>query len=1123
MAKNNETTTKFKVDISELVSGMQTAKRQIALANAEFKSATAGMDDWSKSADGVSAKLSQLDKTLSNQKSILSNLERQYELTAQQMGADSKEAENLRIKIENQKASIGKTEKEIRKYTESLNAIKTESNQSETALDKLSKTIADQENELKDLKTAYSNAVVEFGANSKEARNLALQIDKLSGELSDSKNQMNEATGSADKLDKSLADASKEAEKSAGGFTVLKGALADLVADGIKAVSGALGDLITDSANAYSQFRASTGIAVDAMGEYEDAIKSIYKNNFGESLEDVAQKMGKVKEVTGELDASKLQDMTEKAMTLEDVFDMDMSETLRGVQSLMTHFGMTSEEAFDYIASGAQNGLNYTDELGDNVSEYAGKFAEAGFTAEEYFQLLKNGADGGAYNLDKVNDAVNEITTRLGDGTIADTMTAIDEKTGEVKDGTGIWSAETEKLFEAWQNGEATQKSVMDSIVKDIQNAETEQEKMNLAATAFGTMAEDGGTKFIESLSSVGNTFTDVTGKANELANVKYDTPLAALQSIGRTLKVELLQPLVDKLTPVLSDLANWVTTNLPTFIDNVKELAGKSKEVVEKLKEWLPVIVSIGTGIATYFAVTKIIAFVNAIRSGEMALKLMAVAQKALNLVMSANPIGLVVAAIAALVAGFIYLWNTSEDFRQFWIDLWEKVKEITGVVVDAIVGFFTGLWEKITGIFDTVVNFFKENWQTILLFLINPFAGAFKLLYEKCEGFRNFVDGIVTAIKDFFVGLGTKIAEIATSIWSKIVEIFSPVVEWFSELFTSIWNTLSSVVQVIIELLKGCWTIITSVFEVAATWFSTNVIQPVANFFTGLWDKIVSGAKNAWNLVSGVFKIVATWFNTNVIQPVVKFFTSLWTSITTGASNAWTAVSGAFKSAANWFNTTLIQPVTKFFSDMWAKLKKGASDAWDGIKQVFGTVASFFEETFRKAWTKVKDVFSTGGKIFDGIKDGIVDSFKSIVNAIIRGINKVVSVPFNGINTALDKLRSIEILGKKPFGSLGSIEVPQIPELYQGGVLRKGQVGYLEGNGDEAVVPLEKNTGWLDEVAKRIVDRGGMAGAQAQTVNNNYNYEYNQTNNSPKALNRLEIYRQTRNQFNYATGGAV
>ena len=120
-----------------------------------------------------------------------------------------------------------------------------------------------------------------------------------------------------------------------------------------------------------------------------------------------------------------------------------MNETLRGVNSLMKQYGMTAQEAMDYIVRGTQNGLDKTNELGDNLSEYAGKFEQAGYSASEYFQLLQNGLQGGAYNLDKVNDAINEVTTRLADGTIGD---AID-----------LYSQKTQSLFLAWQNGEATQ------------------------------------------------------------------------------------------------------------------------------------------------------------------------------------------------------------------------------------------------------------------------------------------------------------------------------------------------------------------------------------------------------------------------------------------------------------------------------------------------------------------------------------------------------------------------------------------------------------------------------------------------------------------------------------------
>lgn len=107
-----------------------------------------------------------------------------------------------------------------------------------------------------------------------------------------------------------------------------------------------------------------------------------------------------------------------------------MNESLRGINALMEYFGLDAQKAMDLLVSGTQNGLDKTNELGDNLSEYSGKFAEAGYSAEEYFQLLENGLDAGAYNLDKVNDAINEVTTRIADGTIEDSMSKIDEKQG---------------------------------------------------------------------------------------------------------------------------------------------------------------------------------------------------------------------------------------------------------------------------------------------------------------------------------------------------------------------------------------------------------------------------------------------------------------------------------------------------------------------------------------------------------------------------------------------------------------------------------------------------------------------------------------------------------------------
>ena len=918
MPTNNETTTKFKVDISELKKGMQDAQRQIRLANAEFKAASSGMDDWGKSADGVSAKLKQLDTTLNSQKSILNALKEQYALVAREQGESSKGAQELAIKIANQQAAVNKTQKEIDKYTQTL----------------------------KDLESGADGAG----------------------------DDLNELADSAE-------DAGKAAEKAEGGFTVLKGALANLAAEGIKACASALADLtkelITDSTEAYAQFAAATGTATDAMGDYKEAINNVYKSNLGESLQDVAEKMAKVKEVTGELDASKLEDMTKKAITLEDTFDMDMSETLRGVQSLMDHFGLTSEQAFDLIASGAQNGLNYTDELGDNVAEYAGKFAEAGFNSEEYFQLLKNGADGGAYNLDKVNDAINEVTARLADGTIGDSL--------------DMFSTGTQDVFKAWQNGEATQKDVIASIVSDIQNTTNEQEKMNLAAKAFGTMAEDGGTQFIEALSPVGDTFADVKGKAEELAAVKYDTPSAAIAGIGRTLKTDLLMPLVDKLMPHLNNLATWVTENLPTFIEKVKEFAGKAKEVVTVLQEWAPLIAGIGTAIATYFAVAQIANFITWIKSGAAALKAMEIAQAALNIVMSMNPIGLVIAAIAGLVAAFVILWNKSEAFREFWLNLWEGIKEAAKVVIDAIGNYFTDLWNNIKVVWSVVQPWFQKIWDAI----------------------KNAVSRLVTAVKNYFSNAWTNIKNIwsaatgfFSAIWDGIKAIFSVVASWFGSIFSAAWEAIKT------------------------------VFNAYSSFFNGVWN----GIKN-------IFNGVASWFG------------------------------GIF------------------------------SDAWNNIKNAFSNFTGFF----RGLWDDITGIFK---EIGTKMGDAISGSVKSAVNTVLNGAAKIINGFFDAINAA------IGFINKIPGVNIGKIKHLSVPQLEEGGVLKKGQIGLLEGNGVEAVVPLEKNKKWIAKTAQDMSDALRRENVIAGNNNTANNYTFNQYNNSPKALSRLEIYRQTKNQLEYAKG---
>lgn len=314
--------------------------------------------------------------------------------------------------------------------------------------------------------------------------------------------------------------------------------------------------------------------------------------------------------------------------------------------------------------------------------------------------------------------------------------------------------------------------------------------------------------------------------------------------------------------------------------------------------------------------------------------------------------------------------------------------------------------------------------------------------------------------------IGIGIGNASGTFSAWGEWLNgIWESISTWFSNTISAIGDFFSRVWNGIKEGAKSAVDAIVGFFSNIAVWYYTNVIEPINNFFIGLWQSIKDTAKS-----------VADWF-VEAWNNIKDFFVNLWTKIKDGAVNGWNNIKNVFSTVGTWYYTNVIEPVNNFFSGMWDKVKNGAKNAWDGIKSVFSTVANFFGDIFSKAWKKVKDIFSTGGKIFDGIKDGIVNAFKAIVNAIITGINKVIAVPFNGINWALNKIKSIEILGLKPFDWISTISVPQIPKLAKGGITNGATLAEIGEAGREMVLPLEANTQWMDLLADKINQRQGRS----------------------------------------------
>lgn len=365
-------------------------------------------------------------------------------------------------------------------------------------------------------------------------------------------------------------------------------------------------------------------------------------------------------------------------------------------------------------------------------------------------------------------------------------------------------------------------------------------------------------------------------------------------------------------------------------------------------------------------------------------------------------------------------------------WHDIGSTIGEVVGGAAAAALGLvlsidpmtiLTSAMELASGLLDSISEVIQDlDWNEIgrdivdlLLFslaVLNPTSLILPLLLTP-EG-----EDLVSSASEF---VGTVLGALLSAIIGAGQKI--------GEMALEIWNTLKTY------------------FEENVDWEGTpeEIIQ-------GLWAGIVEALKDA-----------GQWIYDNI-----------WVPFRDGFKEAFDihSPSGRMKE----FGVNLMDGLKNGITGAISKVTNACREIWTAIKGVFSTVGTWFKETFSQAWQKVKEVFSKGGKIFDGIKEGISSTFKTIVNGLIDGINRIIKVPFNAINGMLNTIRGIEVLGVTPFKGLWSynpLSIPQIPKLAMGGIVNRpgrGVPAIIGEAGAEAVLPLENNTEWMDILADKI-----------------------------------------------------
>ena len=472
----------------------------------------------------------------------------------------------------------------------------------QTQLDGLNKKLEIQKTKVDSARQSYEKMAKAHGEGSKEADAAATAYNKELASLNNLERyigsvttEMNKSQSAFTKYGNQLTGISEKAGKLGDGLT--KTVTPAVLALGAAAILSA-----NNVSDATAKIQNNLGGTAEEAAKVAGIANDVFKDGWGESLDSVATSMLEVKEqLTGISDVD-LGAITKMTIALEQSLGMDQTESLRGINALMKTYGMTAYEAFDYMVAGAQKGLNKTDELGDNLAEYAPLWEQNGYSAQEMFNTLQAGLDAGAYNLDKVNDLVKEFGIRVGDGTI---KTAIEAMGGSWKEIYDTWEASGESNDELFRRMAANLASIQDP-----------QEKAMALTEIWGSLGEDAGSKVVEALGNVTEQYGEVNGAARGVIDTLEETQSQKFQAMFRDM-ADTLVPLGD----ILLEMGEEALPILEDAVDNLTDAWNDlSPDMQENIVQWTlmagaagPVIKIFGSVAGGLGAILKLIPSVTA------------------------------------------------------------------------------------------------------------------------------------------------------------------------------------------------------------------------------------------------------------------------------------------------------------------------------------------------------------------------------------------------------------------------------------------------------------------------------------------------------------------------------
>ena len=579
-------------------------------------------------------------------------------------------------------------------------------------------------------------------------------LDDIKSAANEAEGSLNDVAGAAGDLASSLIDMGtdgagafaglvenagglKSALSGMGGKGIALGIGAGAVAAGIAGVSAA-----NDLNKALNSLQAQTGLTESEMAGYEDVLRDIYTNNYGESFDDIANAMSTVRQQMGDLSDADLQTITESAFVLRDTFGYDIQESVRAASAMVTQFGIDGDTAMSMIAAGAQNGLDFSGELLDSISEYSVQFAKVGLDADDMFKIMQKGAETGAFNLDKIGDAVKEFSIRVVDGSAT------------TKQGFEAIGLDADEMAAKFAAGGDTAKEAFDETIQALANMEDPLAQNQAGVALFGTMWEDLGPEVVSQLASIEDGAYDAAGAMDGIKEVKYDDITNQLESVGRKFQDDLLVPIGQALIPVLQTFMSVLT----------------------------PIVELLGTVLTPIIEAT-----------GELMQDLMEPVGELLGLV------GDLLEPIGELISGAL------TPLFEIFQSLLEPLTSIVSAILPVFMSLFEGIVPVLGTVLQAIqpiIDILGSLISTILDVLTPVINGLASLLTGTLQSAFNIIIGVIDTVTGVFDGIITFIKGVFSGDWKKAWEGISSI---FSGIWNGLEGIVKGAVNLVIGVING------------------------------------------------------------------------------------------------------------------------------------------------------------------------------------------------------------------------------------------------------------------------------------------------------------------------------